>query len=159
RVCVEVSPVGRPRGGLSRCLRARGVREPTCADLRAGGDEHEIDAPRVQRRRGQQQPPPAPVPPPQPAPQPAATTPPEDTCKPVPVKPRGSAPGNRHDNCADTWPPNRWLKFSAKVNGKEFDSLSKDADILWEFKTDNFSDYAKSKSFQDFILERMLTEL
>ena len=84
---------------------------------------------------------------------------PEDTCKPVPVQPRGG--NKRHNECADKVPNNMWPGFSVKVNGKEFDALQKGKHkgVLWEIKTDNFSDYAgKSEFMRKIVLERMLAE-
>ncbi|HLM48022.1 MAG TPA: DUF6310 domain-containing protein [Myxococcaceae bacterium] len=53
-----------------------------------------------------------------------------------------------HDECADKFPPNRYLGMDVRVNGIRFDALQVGARVLWEIKTHQFDTYP------DFIQEQ-----
>lgn len=46
-----------------------------------------------------------------------------------------------HNQCADTFPPNRFPGNDVLVDGKRFDALQVGVDVLWEIKTDRFDTY------------------
>ncbi|RYZ43003.1 MAG: hypothetical protein EOO71_05385 [Myxococcaceae bacterium] len=61
------------------------------------------------------------------------------SCEPVPVPHAGGdAP---HDECADTFPPNRYPGKDVLVGGVRFDALQVGVRVLWEIKTDQFDTY------------------
>ena len=53
-----------------------------------------------------------------------------------------------HNECADKFPPNRYLGMDVRVNGIRFDALQVGARVLWEIKTHQFDTYP------DFIQEQ-----
>ncbi|WIG93958.1 hypothetical protein KGD87_25835 [Myxococcus sp. SDU36] len=60
-------------------------------------------------------------------------------CRPVPVPHAGKdAP---HNECADTFPPNRYPGMDVRVNGIRFDALQVGVRVLWEIKTHRFDTY------------------
>ncbi|MBU8898892.1 hypothetical protein KRR26_25090 [Corallococcus sp. M34] len=68
------------------------------------------------------------------------------TCEPIPVPHAGAdAP---HNECADKFPPNRYLGMDVIVGGERFDALQVGVRALWEIKTHRFDTYP------DFIRER-----
>ncbi|WP_338044875.1 DUF6310 domain-containing protein [Myxococcus vastator] len=60
-------------------------------------------------------------------------------CRPVPV-PRASKDGP-HNDCADTFPPNRFPGMDVSVGGIRFDALQVGVRVLWEIKTHQFDKY------------------
>ncbi|WP_163781984.1 DUF6310 domain-containing protein [Myxococcus vastator] len=71
-------------------------------------------------------------------------------CRPVPVPHAGEdAP---HNECADTFPPNRYPGMDVLVGGKRFDALQVGARVLWEIKTNQFDTYS------DFLQERVIED-
>jgi hypothetical protein len=60
-------------------------------------------------------------------------------CRPVPV-PRASKDGP-HNECADTFPPNRYPGMDVSVGGVRFDALQVGVRVLWEIKTHQFDKY------------------
>jgi len=61
-------------------------------------------------------------------------------CRPVPVPHAGEdAP---HNECADTFPPNRYPGMDVLVGGKRFDALQVGVRVLWEIKTHEFDTYS-----------------
>ncbi|NTX06010.1 hypothetical protein HUA75_30060 [Myxococcus sp. CA040A] len=76
-------------------------------------------------------------------------------CRPVPVPHAGEdAP---HNECADTFPPNRYPGNDVLVGGKRFDALQVGARVLWEIKTHQFDTY--SDFLRDRVVEDQLEEL
>jgi hypothetical protein len=67
-------------------------------------------------------------------------------CRPVPVPHAGK--DDPHNECADTFPPNRYPGMDVLVNGIRFDALQVGVRVLWEIKTHQFDTYP------DFIRER-----
>ncbi|MCY1035266.1 DUF6310 domain-containing protein [Corallococcus sp. BB11-1] len=61
------------------------------------------------------------------------------SCEPVPVPHAGG--DVPHDECADTFPPNRYPGKDVIVGGKRFDALQVGVRVLWEIKTDQFATY------------------
>jgi hypothetical protein len=60
-------------------------------------------------------------------------------CRPVPVPHAGEdAP---HNECADTFPPNRYPGMDVLVGGVRFDALQVGVRVLWEIKTHRFDTY------------------
>ncbi|NVJ07314.1 hypothetical protein HUW63_18975 [Myxococcus sp. AM001] len=60
-------------------------------------------------------------------------------CKPVPVPHAGK--DGPHNDCADTFPPNRYPGMDVFVNGIRFDALQVGMRVLWEIKTHRFDTY------------------
>jgi hypothetical protein len=60
-------------------------------------------------------------------------------CKPIPV-PRASKDAP-HNECADTFPPNRYPGRDVRVGGIRFDALQTGVRVLWEIKTHRFDTY------------------
>jgi hypothetical protein len=75
-------------------------------------------------------------------------------CRPVPVPHAGEdAP---HNECADTFPPNRYPGNDVLVGGKRFDALQVGARVLWEIKTyqfDTYSDFLRDRVIDDQVEE------
>ncbi|NTX63406.1 hypothetical protein HUA74_22390 [Myxococcus sp. CA051A] len=75
-------------------------------------------------------------------------------CRPVPVPHAGEdAP---HNECADTFPPNRYPGNDVLVGGKRFDALQVGARVLWEIKThqfDTYSDFLRDRVVEDQVEE------
>ncbi|HLL01651.1 MAG TPA: DUF6310 domain-containing protein [Myxococcaceae bacterium] len=67
-------------------------------------------------------------------------------CKPVPVPHAGK--DVPHNECADTFPPNRYPGMDVVVNGIRFDALQVGVRVLWEIKTHRFDTY------KDFIRDQ-----
>ncbi len=61
-------------------------------------------------------------------------------CRPVPVPHAGE--DDPHNECADTFPPNRYPGMDVLVNGKQFDALQVGVRVLWEIKTHQFDTYS-----------------
>jgi hypothetical protein len=61
-------------------------------------------------------------------------------CRPVPVPHAGGDAS--HNECADTFPPNRYPGKDVLVGGKRFDALQVGVRVLWEIKTDQFDTYS-----------------
>ena len=101
--------------------------------------------PRAETPRGNGETPPAPPPVPNERPE----------CKPIPVPHRGG--DDIHNTCADVFPPNRFPKMDVLVNGKLFDALQTNANVLWEIKTDRFDTY--SAFLQKQVIKDQLIEL
>ena len=62
-------------------------------------------------------------------------------CEPVLVPHRGG--DEPHNQCADSFPPNRYPGKDVLVNGKRFDALQVGVRVLWEIKTDQFDTYSR----------------
>ncbi|WP_044192544.1 DUF6310 domain-containing protein [Hyalangium minutum] len=60
-------------------------------------------------------------------------------CEAIPV-PRASK-DNPHNECADTFPPNRYPGRDVRVGGIRFDALQVGVRVLWEIKTHQFDKY------------------
>jgi hypothetical protein len=60
-------------------------------------------------------------------------------CEPIPV-PRASK-DDPHNECADTFPPNRYPGMDVSVGGIRFDALQAGVRVLWEIKTHQFDKY------------------
>ncbi|MBN1206194.1 MAG: hypothetical protein JXB05_14850 [Myxococcaceae bacterium] len=60
-------------------------------------------------------------------------------CEPIPV-PRASK-DDPHNECADTFPPNRYPGMDVSVGGIRFDALQVGVRVLWEIKTHQFDKY------------------
>jgi hypothetical protein len=60
-------------------------------------------------------------------------------CEPIPVPHAGK--DDPHDECADKFPPNRYLGNDVLVGGKRFDALQVGVRVLWEIKTHRFDTY------------------
>ncbi|HEX8702142.1 MAG TPA: DUF6310 domain-containing protein [Myxococcaceae bacterium] len=60
-------------------------------------------------------------------------------CEPIPV-PRASK-DEPHNECADTFPPNRYPGMDVSVGGIRFDALQAGVRVLWEIKTHQFNKY------------------
>ena len=71
-------------------------------------------------------------------------------CRPVPVPHAGK--DDVHNQCADTFPPNRYPGMDVLVNGVSFDALQVRVRVLWEIKTHRFDTYP------DFIQEREIEQ-
>jgi hypothetical protein len=71
-------------------------------------------------------------------------------CKPVPVPHAGK--DDPHNECADTFPPNRYPGMDVLVGGKRFDALQVGVRVLWEIKTHQFDTYS------DFLQEQVIRE-
>ena len=69
-------------------------------------------------------------------------------CDPIPVPHAGE--DDPHDECADTFPPNRYPGMDVRVGGVRFDALQVGVRVLWEIKTHRFDTYP------DFIRERTI---
>jgi len=67
-------------------------------------------------------------------------------CRPVPVPHAGK--DDPHNECADTFPPNRYPGMDVLVGGVRFDALQAGVRVLWEIKTHRFDTYP------DFIRRR-----
>ncbi|WP_341868260.1 DUF6310 domain-containing protein [Corallococcus sicarius] len=61
------------------------------------------------------------------------------SCEPVPVPHAGE--DDPHDECADTFPPNRYPGMDVLVGGVRFDALQVGVRVLWEIKTHRFDTY------------------
>jgi len=61
-------------------------------------------------------------------------------CRPVPVPHAGE--DDPHNECADTFPPNRYPGMDVLVGGKRFDALQVGVRALWEIKTHEFDTYS-----------------
>jgi hypothetical protein len=61
------------------------------------------------------------------------------SCEPIPV-PRASK-DEPHNECADTFPPNRFPGMDVSVGGIRFDALQVSVRVLWEIKTHQFDKY------------------
>ncbi|WP_341868266.1 DUF6310 domain-containing protein [Corallococcus sicarius] len=61
------------------------------------------------------------------------------SCEPVPVPHAGE--DDPHDECADTFPPNRYPGMDVLVGGVRFDALQVGVRVLWEIKTHRFDSY------------------
>jgi hypothetical protein len=73
---------------------------------------------------------------------PAPVSPEEERkrCRAVPVCPhRGGDP--IHNACADGAPPNKHAGCDVFVNGYHFDAIDRSGRVLWEVKTDDWSNY------------------
>ncbi|SDD41506.1 DUF6310 domain-containing protein [Myxococcus virescens] len=68
------------------------------------------------------------------------------SCEPVPVPHLGG--DDRHNECADRFPPNRYPGMDVLVGGVRFDALQVGVRVLWEIKTHRFDTY------NDFIQEQ-----
>ncbi|RKG79739.1 hypothetical protein D7W79_09680 [Corallococcus exercitus] len=77
-----------------------------------------------------------------------------DSCEPVPVPHAGD--DDPHNECADTFPPNRYPGHDVLVNGKRFDALQVGVRVLWEIKTYQFDTY--SKFLRDRVIEEQVEE-
>ncbi|GHG98620.1 DUF6310 domain-containing protein [Comamonas sp. JC664] len=76
------------------------------------------------------------------------------SCEPVPVPHRGG--DDKHNECADTFPPNRYPGNDVLVNGKRFDALQVGARVLWEIKLyqfETYSDFLRVRVVEDQVLE------
>jgi hypothetical protein len=71
-------------------------------------------------------------------------------CESVPV-PRATKDAP-HNECADTFPPNRYPGMDVRVNGIRFDALQVGARVLWEIKTHRFDTY------NDFIRDQEIAK-
>nr|WP_255203500.1 DUF6310 domain-containing protein [Myxococcus sp. AM011] len=60
-------------------------------------------------------------------------------CEPSPVPHAGE--DDPHDECADTFPPNRYPGMDVRVGGVSFDALQVGVRVLWEIKTHRFDTY------------------
>jgi hypothetical protein len=60
-------------------------------------------------------------------------------CEPVPVPHAGK--DDPHNECADTFPPNRYPGMDVLVGGVRFDALQVGVRVLWEIKTHQFDTY------------------
>jgi hypothetical protein len=60
-------------------------------------------------------------------------------CEPIPV-PHASK-DDPHNECADTFPPNRYPGMDVSVGGIRFDALQVGVRVLWEIKTHQFDKY------------------
>ncbi|WP_224249085.1 DUF6310 domain-containing protein [Hyalangium gracile] len=60
-------------------------------------------------------------------------------CEPIPV-PRATK-DDPHNECADTFPPNRYPGRDVSVSGIRFDALQAGVRVLWEIKTHQFDKY------------------
>jgi len=67
------------------------------------------------------------------------STPDRLKCEPIPV-PRASKDAP-HNECADTFPPNRYPSMDVSVGGIRFDALQVGVRVLWEIKTHQFDKY------------------
>ena len=67
------------------------------------------------------------------------STPDRLKCEPIPV-PRASK-DEPHNECADTFPPNRYPGMDVSVGGIRFDALQVGVRVLWEIKTHQFDKY------------------
>jgi hypothetical protein len=87
-------------------------------------------------------------------PAPPNTTEHSPECRPVPVPHAGEdAP---HNDCADTFPPNRYPGMDVLVGGKRFDALQVGVRVLWEIKThqfDTYSDFLRDQVLRDQVAE------
>jgi hypothetical protein len=72
-------------------------------------------------------------------PAPVATERRRSQCEPIPVPHAGG--DDPHNECADTYPPNRYPGKDVLVDGKRFDALQVGVRVLWEIKTDQFDTY------------------
>jgi hypothetical protein len=72
-------------------------------------------------------------------PPPPETKPRRPSCEPIPV-PRASK-DDPHNECADTFPPNRYPGMDVSVGGVRFDALQVGLRVLWEIKTHQFDKY------------------
>ncbi|MFB1484188.1 DUF6310 domain-containing protein [Corallococcus sp. RDP092CA] len=61
------------------------------------------------------------------------------SCEPVPVPHAGE--DDPHNECADTFPPNRYPGMDVLVGGVRFDALQVGVRVLWEIKTHQFDTY------------------
>ncbi|NVJ08836.1 hypothetical protein HUW63_26830 [Myxococcus sp. AM001] len=77
------------------------------------------------------------------------------SCEPVPVPHRGG--DDRHNECADRFPPNRYPGMDVLVGGVHFDALQVGARVLWEIKTHRFDKY--SDFIQEQEVEKELNQL
>ncbi|ATB47965.1 hypothetical protein MYMAC_003588 [Corallococcus macrosporus DSM 14697] len=57
-----------------------------------------------------------------------------------------------HNECADTFPPNRYPGMDVLVGGKRFDALQVGVHALWEIKTHQFDTYS------DFLQEQVIRD-
>ncbi|GMT96086.1 hypothetical protein KH5H1_02050 [Corallococcus caeni] len=76
------------------------------------------------------------------------------SCEPVPVPHAGE--DDAHNECADSFPPNRYPGNDVLVNGKRFDALQVGVRVLWEIKTyqfDTYSDYLKERVIEQQVEE------
>ncbi|WP_095961615.1 DUF6310 domain-containing protein [Corallococcus macrosporus] len=71
-------------------------------------------------------------------------------CRPVPVPHAGK--DDPHNECADTFPPNRYPGMDVLVGGKRFDALQVGVHALWEIKTHQFDTYS------DFLQEQVIRD-
>jgi hypothetical protein len=71
-------------------------------------------------------------------------------CRPVPVPHAGK--DDAHNQCADTYPPNRYPGMDVLVNGIRFDALQVGVRVLWEIKTHRFDTY------NDFLREQEIAK-
>jgi hypothetical protein len=76
-------------------------------------------------------------------------------CRPVPVPHAGK--DDPHNECADTFPPNRYPGMDVLVNGIRFDALQVGVRVLWEIKTHRFDTY--NGFIQDREIEKALEQL
>jgi hypothetical protein len=75
-------------------------------------------------------------------------------CDPIPVPHAGE--DDPHNECADTFPPNRYPGNDVLVGGKRFDALQVGVRVLWEIKThrfDTYSDFLQGQVIRDQVLE------
>ncbi len=77
------------------------------------------------------------------------------SCEPVPVPHAGH--DTPHNECADTFPPNRYPGMDVFVGGVRFDALQAGARVLWEIKTHRFESY--SRFIQDQEIRKELGQL
>jgi hypothetical protein len=75
-------------------------------------------------------------------------------CRPVPVPHAGE--DDPHNECADTFPPNRYPGNDVLVGDKRFDALQVGVRVLWEIKTHQFDTYSlflQNQVIRDQVLE------
>jgi len=76
-------------------------------------------------------------------------------CEPIPEPHAGE--DDPHNECADTFPPNRYPGMDVLVGGVSFDALQVGVRVLWEIKTHRFDTY--SEFIQDREIEKELPQL
>jgi hypothetical protein len=76
-------------------------------------------------------------------------------CEPVPVPHAGK--DDPHNECADTFPPNRYPGMDVLVGGMRFDALQVGVRVLWEIKTHRFDKY--NAFIQDVEIKKELKQI
>ncbi|NOJ91636.1 hypothetical protein HMI51_01575 [Corallococcus coralloides] len=77
------------------------------------------------------------------------------SCEPVPVPHAGE--DDAHNECADTFPPNRYPGHDVLVGGIRFDALQVGMRVLWEIKTHRFDTY--NEFIQNQEIEKEIDQL